>query len=141
MTKRTFSMIKPETVKRGKVPEIKKMIEKNGFKIARGKKIEMTKEQAQELYKEHKEKPFYDKLINYATSGPVYVMVIEGKGDLIKEYRTLMGATNPAEAEEGTIRKKFWTGEGITKNVIHGADSPQSAERELKIFFDKDELA
>ena len=129
---KTYSMIKPDGVRNGHIGEIISRIERVGLKIERMELGMVTLEEAEANYGEHKGKPFYDGLISYITSGPVVKMVISGEGAVAK-VRTLMGATNPADAAPGTIRGDF--GLIMDENVIHGSDSPESAEREIGIFF------
>ena len=129
---KTYSMIKPDGVRNGQIGEIVNRFERAGLTIERMELGMVTMEQARSNYAEHEGKPFYDTLINYITSGPVVKMVISGEGAVAK-VRTLMGATNPAEAAPGTIRGDF--GLVMDENVIHGSDSPASAEREISIFF------
>ena len=129
---KTYSMIKPDGVRNGHIGEIVNRFERAGLTIERMELGMVTMEQARSNYAEHEGKPFYDTLINYITSGPVVKMVISGEGAVAK-VRTLMGATNPAEAAPGTIRGDF--GLVMDENVIHGSDSPASAEREISIVF------
>ena len=129
---KTYTMIKPDGVRNGHVGEIVNRFERAGLTIERMELANVTQEQAQANYAEHKGKPFYEGLIAYVTSGPVVKMVISGDGAVAK-VRSLMGATNPAEAAPGTIRGDF--GLIMDENVIHGSDSTESAEREIGIFF------
>ena len=129
---KTYSMLKPDAVRNHHIGEIVSRIERAGLVIERMELANVTPEQAAANYAEHEGKPFYDGLISYITSGPVVKMVISGEGAVAK-VRTLMGATNPAEAAPGTIRGDF--GLIMDENVIHGSDSPESAEREIGIFF------
>jgi len=128
----TFAMIKPDAVKAHKVGKIISMIEDNGFEIIRMEKGNMNKEHAQAFYAVHKDKPFFGELIDFVTSGPVLVMAL-AKDNAIKAWRDLMGATDPAQAAEGTIRKLYGT--DITHNAVHGSDSPETAQQELALFF------
>lgn len=128
----TFAMIKPDAVEANNTGPIIKIIEDNGFNIIGMYKTPLTKEIAEKFYAVHKDKPFFDELIEYISSGPVVIMAIE-KANAIADWRKLMGATNPAEAEEGTIRKQFGT--SIGENAVHGSDSPESAHQELTLFF------
>ncbi|HCO11924.1 MAG TPA: nucleoside-diphosphate kinase [Desulfonauticus sp.] len=137
MVERTLSIIKPDATARNLTGEILKMIEEAGLKIVALKKIKLTKEQAEGFYQVHKDKPFFDSLTDFMTSGPVVVSVLEGE-NAIEKYRKLMGATNPAKAEEGTIRKKFAL--DIEKNSVHGSDSKENAEIEINYFFNKLEI-
>ncbi len=137
MVERTLSIIKPDATARNLTGEILKMIEEAGLKIVALKRIKLTKEQAEGFYQVHKDKPFFDSLTDFMTSGPVVVSVLEGE-NAIEKYRKLMGATNPANAEEGTIRKKFAL--DIEKNSVHGSDSKENAEIEINYFFNKLEI-
>ena len=132
MAERTFLMLKPDAIQRGLMGEILGRIEAKGYKPVAMKFMRLPKELAERHYAEHKGKPFFPGLIEYITSGPVVKMVVSGEG-AVKKMRTLMGATNPAEAAPGTIRGDF--GLIMDENVIHGSDSPESAEREIGIFF------
>ena len=134
---KTFSIIKPDAVKRNLIGHINQIIESADLKILASKKIYLTKNQAQNFYEVHKERPFFDSLVEYMTSGPVQVQVLEGEGAVIK-YRKIMGATNPDEAEEGTIRKKY--AESIEANSVHGSDSEENAKIEISFFFSGSEL-
>ena len=129
---KTYSMLKPDAVRNHHIGEIVSRIERAGLVIERMELANVTPEQAAANYAEHEGKPFYNCLIEYITSGPVVNMVVSGEG-AVKKMRTLMGATNPAEAAPGTIRGDF--GLIMDENVIHGSDSPESAEREIGIFF------
>ena len=135
---KTFSIIKPDAVKRNLIGHINQMIESSDLKILASKKMYLTKNQAELFYKVHNEKPFYNSLIEYMTSGPVQVQVLEGK-DAIVKYRKIMGATNPFEAEDGTIRKLY--AESIEANSVHGSDSEENAKIEINFFFSGSELA
>jgi len=134
---RTFVMIKPDGIQRCLVGEIISRIEKKGLKIVAMKMMKIDMDLAKRHYEEHREKPFFEKLVNYVTSGPVVAMVVEGK-NAIKVVRTLVGATNPAEATPGTIRGDF--GMEIGRNIIHASDSEESAEREISLFFKPEEI-
>ncbi|MBO8179239.1 MAG: nucleoside-diphosphate kinase [Archaeoglobus sp.] len=134
---RTFVMVKPDGVQRGLVGEVVSRLERKGLKIVAMKMLWIPKEMAENHYAEHKEKPFFSALVEYITSGPVVAMVVEGK-NAIKVVRTLVGATNPVEAAPGTIRGDF--GLDVGRNVVHASDSPQSAEREISLFFSNDEI-
>lgn len=129
---KTYSMLKPDAVRNHHIGEIVSRIERAGLVIERMELANVTPEQAAANYAEHEGKPFYNGLIEYITSGPVVKMVVSGEG-AVKKMRALMGATNPAEAAPGTIRGDF--GLIMDENVIHGSDSPESAEREIGIFF------
>ena len=128
----TLSIIKPDAVERDLTEEIKSFFTKNNLKIKEDKKIHITKEEAAEFYKVHQTKPFYDDLCSYLSSGPIVVMILEGKNAVLFN-RELMGATNPKDAAEGTIRKKY--GISIDKNSVHGADSLENAKIEINFFF------
>ncbi|MGM0654957.1 MAG: nucleoside-diphosphate kinase [Thermodesulfobacteriota bacterium] len=129
---RTLSIIKPDGVEKNVIGEVIKRFETNGIKIAAMKMIHLSKSQAQGFYAVHKERPFFDSLTDFMTSGPIVVMVLEGE-DVIAKNRKLMGATNFKEAEEGTIRKEYAT--DIEKNVVHGSDAPETAAFEIGYFF------
>jgi len=134
---RTFSIIKPDATRRNITGAVNAMIEEAGLRIVAQKRIQMTEAQAQEFYAVHKERPFYSELVSFMTSGPVVVQVLEG-GDAVVRYRTVMGATNPADADEGTIRKAF--AESIEANSVHGSDSDENAAIEIAHFFTEDEI-
>lgn len=134
---RTLSIIKPDGVEKNVIGEVIKRFETNGIKIAAMKMIHLSKTQAQGFYAVHKERPFFDSLTDFMTSGPIVVMVLEGE-DVIAKNRNLMGATNFKEAEEGTIRKDYAT--DIEKNVVHGSDAPETAAFEIGYFFNDLEL-
>ena len=129
---RTLSIIKPDAVERNLSNEIKDIFTKNNFKIKDSKKIHITKDEAAEFYKVHQSKPFYNDLCAYLSSGPIVVMILEGENAILAN-RKLMGATNPEEAEENTIRKLY--GVSIDKNSVHGSDSIENAEKEIEFFF------
>ena len=131
-TEQTLSIIKPDAVERNLVEEIKNIFVKNNLKIKEDKKIHLTKEEAAEFYKVHQSKPFYNDLCAYLSSGPIVVMILEGK-NAVMSYRKLMGATNPKDAEENTIRKLY--GISIDKNSVHGSDSLDNASKEIRFFF------
>ena len=128
----TLSIIKPDAVERNLDNEIKQMFKKNGFSILKEKKIQIEKSEAEKFYKIHETKPFYDDLCSYLSSGPIVAMVLE-KENAILANRELMGATNPKDAKEGTIRKKY--GISIDKNSVHGSDSKENAKIEIDFFF------
>ncbi|MCH1486073.1 nucleoside-diphosphate kinase [Alphaproteobacteria bacterium] len=134
---RTFSIIKPDATKRNLTGKIIDRFESNGLRIVASKRIHMTREQAGEFYGVHKERPFYNDLVDFMISGPVVVQVLEGENAIAKN-REIMGATNPAEADEGTIRKDF--AESIDANSVHGSDAPETAAEEIKFFFSDEEL-
>ena len=128
----TLSIIKPDAVERNLENEIKEMFKNNGFNILKEKKIQIEKSEAEKFYKVHETKPFYNDLCSYLSSGPILVMVLQ-KENAVKGNRELMGATNPKDAEEGTIRKKY--GISIDKNSVHGSDSVDNAKIEIDFFF------
>jgi len=132
MTQRTLSIIKPDAVAAGHAGEILAMIEKAGFRVLGCRMLRLRKEQAREFYAVHKEKPFYESLVEFMTEGPVIVLALE-REDAIARLREVMGATNPANAAEGTIRKRFGT--NIERNAVHGSDAPETARTELAFFF------
>jgi nucleoside-diphosphate kinase len=134
---KTFSIIKPDAIKRNLLGHINQIIENSGLRILASKKMYLTKTQAETFYGVHKERPFFNSLVNYMTSGPVQVQVLEGN-DAITIYRNIMGATNPEQAEVGTIRKLY--AESIEANSVHGSDSPENAEIEISFFFSGAEL-
>jgi len=129
---KTLSIIKPDAVERNLIEEIKTIFIKSGLKIANSKKIHITKEEAAEFYKVHQSKPFYNDLCNYLSSGPIFVMILEGN-NAVTANRKLMGATNPKDAEPNTIRKLY--GISIDKNSVHGSDSVENAKTEIDFFF------
>lgn len=133
----TLSIIKPNSVKKNIIGEIIKRFETNGLKIAACKMLHLTKSQAEGFYAEHKARPFFNGLVGFMTSGPVVLMILEGNQAITKN-REIMGATNPANAAMGTIRKDF--GDDVEKNCVHGSDSPQSAAREISYFFRNEEI-
>ena len=128
----TLSIIKPDAVERNLDNEIKQMFIKNGFNIFKQKKIQMEKSEAEKFYKVHETKPFYNDLCSYLSSGPIVAMILEKKNAVV-DNRKLMGATNPKDAEDGTIRKKY--GISIDKNSVHGSDSVENAKIEIDFFF------
>ena len=129
---KTLSIIKPDAVERSLDGEIKEIFKKNGFNIIKEKKIQLEKLDAEKFYKVHETKPFYNDLCSYLSSGPIVVMILE-KENAVLANRELMGATNPKEAKEGTIRKKY--GISIDKNSVHGSDSSENAKIEIDFFF------
>ena len=131
-TEQTLSIIKPDAVERNLDNEIKEIFKKNGFKILKEKKVQIELAEAEKFYKVHETKPFYNDLCAYLSSGPIVTMVLE-KENAVKANRELMGATNPKDAEEGTIRKKY--GISIDKNSVHGSDSIENAKIEIDFFF------
>ena len=134
MKEQTFVMVKPDGVAKGKADEIVARIERSGLRVVSKRRMRLSREQAEELYSVHRGKDFFDRLVSHVLSGDVVVMVVEGER-AIARMRELMGATDPAKATKGTFRGDF--GSNITQNVIHGADSPESAKREIPIFFKK----
>tara|TARA_B100000989_G_C19400174_1_gene409599 strand:+ start:325 stop:744 length:420 start_codon:yes stop_codon:yes gene_type:complete len=134
---RTFSIIKPDATKRNITGSINKIIEDNDLAIIAQKRIKLSQEKAEGFYAVHKEKPFFNDLIEYMTSGPVIVQVLEGK-NAIENYRKIMGATNPENAENGTIRKLHAI--NIQENSVHGSDSEANAKVEINYFFDESEI-
>ncbi|MBQ9731667.1 MAG: nucleoside-diphosphate kinase [Alphaproteobacteria bacterium] len=137
MQERTLSIIKPDAVTRRITGKVNTMIEDRGLKIVAQKLIHLTAAQAKEFYAEHEGKPFFPNLVEIMTSAPVVVQVLQGE-NAISEYRKIMGATNPAVADEGTIRKTFAL--SVDKNTVHGSDSAESAKREISFFFSKMEI-
>ena len=133
----TLSIIKPDAVERNLNENIKKFFLKNKLKIVKEKKIQITKEEAAEFYKVHQTKPFYERLCSYLSSGPITVMILEGV-NAIQENRKIMGATDPKNAEDGTIRKEY--GISIDKNSVHGSDSIENAKKEIAFFFSETEI-
>lgn len=132
MTQRTLSILKPDATQRNLTGAINAMFEAAGFRIVAQKRLWLTQKQAEQFYLVHKERPFYGELVSYMISGPVVVQVLE-RDDAVAKNRELMGATNPANAAEGTIRKKF--AESIERNSVHGSDSPENAAIEIAFFF------
>jgi nucleoside-diphosphate kinase len=128
----TLSIIKPDAVERNLTEDIKNIFIKNNLKIQNSKKIHITKEEAAEFYKVHQSKPFYNDLCTYLSSGPIVVIILEGENSVLSN-RKLMGATNPKDAEENTIRKLY--GISIDKNSVHGSDSIENAKKEIEFFF------
>ena len=136
-TEKTLSIIKPDAVKKNVIGKIISRFEENGLYLVAAKLIHLSDEKASGFYAEHIGKSFFEDLKKFMTSGPVFVQVLEGE-NAIKSYRSLMGATNPDEAEEGTLRKLF--AESLSKNAVHGSDSLESAKREIEYFFDEKEI-
>ena len=134
---RTFSIIKPDATRRNLTGAVTKMLEDAGLRVVASKRIHMTREQAEGFYAVHKERPFFGELVDFMISGPVVVQVLEGE-DAVKRNRDVMGATNPAEAEDGTIRKAY--AESIEANSVHGSDSDENAKNEIAFFFNDDEI-
>tara|TARA_Y100000590_G_scaffold464815_1_gene635226 strand:- start:320 stop:751 length:432 start_codon:yes stop_codon:yes gene_type:complete len=133
----TLSIIKPDAISKNSIGEILDRFEKNGLEIIACKMLHLSKEQAKKFYNVHKDKQFYENLVSFMTSGPILVQVLQGE-NAIKRNREIMGATNPDEAENGTIRKDFAS--SIDENAVHGSDSKENAEIEIKFFFDKEDL-
>ncbi len=138
MPTRTFSILKPDATKRDITGKVNAMIEGAGLKIVGQRRILMTKAQAEKFYEVHKERPFFGELVEFMTSGPVVVQVLQGE-DAVKRYRDVMGATNPKDAAEGTIRKAF--SESVGENTVHGSDSSENAEIEIAQFFREEDIA
>jgi nucleoside-diphosphate kinase len=138
MKERTLSIIKPDGVSKDLIGSVISRLEKEGLKIVAMKMIRMTKDEAKGFYKVHEEKPFYESVTDFMSSGPCVVMILEAEDGIVR-YRKLMGATNYKEAEEGTIRRDFAT--DIEKNVVHGSDSRENAEYEINYFFNALEVA
>ena len=134
---RTFSIIKPDATRRNLTGAVTKMLEEAGLRVVASKRLQLTRQQAEGFYEVHKDRPFYGELCDFMTSGPVVVQVLEGE-DAVKTNRDVMGATNPADAAEGTIRKTY--AEGIEANSVHGSDSDENAAKEISFFFKDDEI-
>ena len=134
---RTFSIIKPDATKRNITGEINRLIENNNLRIIAQKRIKLSSDKAEDFYSIHKEKPFFNDLIQYMTSEPVIVQVLQGD-DAVSKYRNLMGSTNPKDAEVGTIRKEF--GINVQENSVHGSDSEENAKKEIEYFFEENEI-
>ncbi|MBM7645293.1 nucleoside-diphosphate kinase [Scopulibacillus daqui] len=134
---KTFLMVKPDGVQRNLIGEIVRRFESKGFQLVGAKLMMVSQELAEKHYGEHKDKPFFGELVSFITSGPVFAMVWQGE-NIIAQARKMMGATNPAEAAPGTIRGDF--GVQVSQNIIHGSDSPESAEREIALFFNESDL-
>ena len=137
-TQRTFSIIKPDATERNLTGAINAVIEKAGLRIIGQRRIKMTQEQAERFYAVHSERPFFGELVEFMTSGPVVVQVLEGE-DAVAKYREVMGATNPADAAEGTIRKLY--AQSIGENSVHGSDSAENAAIEIAQFFSEADIA
>jgi len=136
-TERTFSIIKPDATRRNLTGAITSMLEEAGLRVVASRRIHMTRDQAEGFYGVHRERPFFNDLVTFMTSGPVVVQVLEGE-DAVAKNREVMGATNPANADEGTIRKTF--AESIEANSVHGSDSPENAKIEIDFFFRPEEI-
>ncbi len=134
---KTFIMVKPDGVQRNLIGEIVARFERKGFALVGAKLMNVSRELAEQHYAEHKERPFFGELVDFITSGPVFAMVWQGN-NVISTARNMMGKTNPADAAPGTIRGDFAVSVGM--NIIHGSDSPESAEREINLWFNKDEI-
>jgi nucleoside-diphosphate kinase len=134
---RTFSIIKPDATARNLTGAVNALIEKAGLRIVAQKRVRMTREQAETFYAVHRERPFFRELVEFMTSGPVVVQVLEGENAIAK-YRDIMGATNPANAAEGTIRKIY--AKSMGENSVHGSDAPETAEKEIAQFFSGNEI-
>lgn len=137
MNEKTLAVLNPEAAQRRLIGEIVSMIEKAGFTILAAKLLTLDRRQAEKHYAVHRGKPFFEDLVDYMTSGPIFVMALE-KENAVHEFRKLMGATDPAKAERSTIRGRY--GEDVLRNVVHGSDSVEIAEHELKLFFSEEEL-
>jgi nucleoside-diphosphate kinase len=133
----TFSIIKPNAIKKNAIGDIVSQFESNGLKIAAAKLVVISKAKCEEFYAEHKERPFFGELVSFMTSGPVLLMVLSGENAVLKN-REIMGATDPKKATVGTVRAKF--GDNVGENAVHGSDSTTSAAREIALFFEKQEL-
>ena len=134
---RTFSILKPDTVEKHKIGEVIAQLEASGLRVAAAKMIHLSKQQAEGFYHVHRERKFFGELVEFMTRGPVVAMVLEGEGAIAK-YREVMGATDPAKAAEGTLRKKF--GSNVGENAVHGSDAPDTAKFEISYFFPGYEL-
>ncbi len=134
---RTFSIVKPDAVAKNVIGEIYTRFERAGLKIVASKMLHLSQEKAEGFYAEHRERPFFGALVEFMTSGPVMVQVLEGE-DAVRKNREIMGATNPAEASAGTLRADF--AESIDENAVHGSDAPESAAREIAYFFTEEEV-
>lgn len=136
-SEKTLSIVKPDAVAKNQIGNILSRFEKNGLKIVAAKMVHLSQKDAEAFYEVHKEKPFYNDLVKFMSSGPIMVTVLEGESAIAKN-REIMGATNPKNAKEGTIRKDF--AESIDKNAVHGSDSPDTAKKEISFFFKDDEI-
>ena len=134
---RTFSIIKPDATRRNITGKVVAKLEEGGLRVVASKRIHMSREQAEGFYAVHKERPFFGELVDFMISGPVVVQVLEGENAVLRN-REIMGATNPAEAEAGTIRAEF--AESIGENTVHGSDGPDTAKEEISFFFSDDEI-
>ena len=136
-TERTFSIIKPDAVERNKIGEIIAMLENAGLRVVASKRLKLDQAKASQFYEVHKERPFFQSLCDFMCSGPIVVQVLEGE-DAVKRNREIMGATNPEEAAEGTIRKKYAL--SLEKNSVHGSDSLENAKIEINHFFSEEDI-
>ena len=136
-TERTFSIVKPDGIEKNLVGEVYRRFEQGGLRIVAARMLHLTREQAEKFYGVHKERPFFNDLVTYMTSGPVMVQVLEGE-NAIRVNREIMGATNPAEADAGTIRADF--ADSIEENIVHGSDAPETAAEEIGFFFSDDQI-
>ena len=136
-TERTFSIIKPDAVERNKIGEITAMLENAGLRVVASKRLKLDQAKASQFYEVHKERPFFQSLCDFMCSGPIVVQVLEGE-DAVKRNREIMGATNPEEAAEGTIRKKYAL--SVEKNSVHGSDSLENAKIEISHFFSEEDI-
>ena len=136
-TERTFSIIKPDAVERNKIGEITAMLENTGLRVVASKRLKLDQAKASQFYEVHKERPFFQSLCDFMCSGPIVVQVLEGE-DAVKRNREIMGATNPEEAAEGTIRKKYAL--SLEKNSVHGSDSLENAKIEISHFFSEEDI-
>ncbi|MBA4602549.1 nucleoside-diphosphate kinase [Thermoactinomyces mirandus] len=134
---KTFIMVKPDGVQRGLIGDVVSRFEKKGYQLVGAKLITVSRDLAEQHYAEHKEKPFFGELVDFITSGPVFAMVWQGQ-NIIATARQMMGKTNPSDALPGTIRGDY--GVNVSMNIVHGSDSPESAEREIALWFEKSEL-
>ncbi|MGA8943843.1 MAG: nucleoside-diphosphate kinase [Thermoactinomyces sp.] len=134
---KTFIMVKPDGVQRGLIGDVVSRFEKKGYQLIGAKLMTVSRELAEQHYAEHKEKPFFDELVDFITSGPVFAMVWQGE-NIIATARQMMGKTNPSDALPGTIRGDY--GVNVSMNIVHGSDSPESAEREIALWFEESEL-
>ena len=134
---RTFSIIKPDATRRNLTSAVTKMLEEAGLRVVASKRVHLTREQAEGFYAVHRERPFFNDLVEFMISGPVVVQVLEGE-NAVQRNRDIMGATNPEEAAEGTLRKRF--AESMSRNAVHGSDSPESAATEIAHFFGHDDI-
>ena len=137
VTNKTFTMLKPDSVENGNIGAILEKITSSGFRIVAMKLTQLSKDQAKEFYSVHKERPFYGELVEYMTSGPIVAAILE-KDNAVEDFRNLIGSTDPSEAEDGTIRKKYAESKG--RNAVHGSDSDENAQIEANFHFNKEDL-